>query len=98
MLLKFANIISLCSVYSYLYYTLSLFLLQARRRRDEGKAEDDEAQGSPNRESIGTSVEAQTGNSSDVFSIKEESFNEPYKIRRRTRAQVLKIQVERHTL
>ncbi|KAL8487354.1 hypothetical protein ACS0TY_023869 [Phlomoides rotata] len=59
----------------------------ARRRRDESKKQEDAA-GTPSRGSIGTSVEAQTGNSSDIFSIKEESFNEPYKMRPRTRLKI----------
>ncbi|KAL0432913.1 UNVERIFIED_CONTAM: hypothetical protein Slati_2625600 [Sesamum latifolium] len=67
---------------------------QARRAQREAKMQDDEHEpaASPSRESIGTSIEVQTGNSSDIFSIKEESFDVHQKIRHRARAQVLKIQ------
>ncbi|KAK4381072.1 hypothetical protein Sango_3004100 [Sesamum angolense] len=67
---------------------------QARRAQREAKMQDDEHEptSSPSRESIGTSIEVQTGDSSDIFSIKEESFDVHQKIRHRARAQVLKIQ------
>lgn len=56
-------------------------------------ADVEESAASPSRESIGTSVEVQTGNSSHIFSIKEESDCTRHPIRRRSGAQVLKIQV-----
>ncbi|KAG8371260.1 hypothetical protein BUALT_Bualt13G0069100 [Buddleja alternifolia] len=63
----------------------------ARRARDGAKTE--EVITSPSRESIGTSIEVQTGNSqSDIFSIKEESVDVPRTMRNRARAQVLKLQ------
>ncbi|KAL2242407.1 protein IQ-DOMAIN 1 isoform X2 [Sesamum indicum] len=67
---------------------------QARRAQCEAKMQDDEHEpaASLSRESIGTSIEVQTGNSSDIFSIKEESCDVHQKIRQRARAQVLKIQ------
>ncbi|KAL0366629.1 UNVERIFIED_CONTAM: hypothetical protein Sradi_3553000 [Sesamum radiatum] len=67
---------------------------QARRAQRQAKMQDDEHEpvASPSGESIGTSIEVLTGNSSDIFSIKEESFDVHQNIRRRARAQVLKIQ------
>ncbi|PIN26438.1 hypothetical protein CDL12_00819 [Handroanthus impetiginosus] len=66
-----------------------------RRARDGAKMQDDKlgAKASPSGESVGTSVEVQTGNSSDIFSInKEESFDVRHTIRHKARAQVLKLQ------
>ncbi|KAL7128074.1 hypothetical protein ABFS83_14G291800 [Erythranthe nasuta] len=64
--------------------------LMARRAREGAK---NEGAVSPSRESIGTSIEVQTGNSSDIFSIKDDtSFDLHHTIRHRNRAQVLKIQ------
>ncbi|GFQ04386.1 hypothetical protein PHJA_002582500, partial [Phtheirospermum japonicum] len=57
-------------------------------RRDDKN----EPTASPSRESIGTSIEVQTGNSSDIFSIKEEGFDARHTMRHRNKAQVLKIQ------
>ncbi|KAI3459801.1 hypothetical protein Pfo_016464 [Paulownia fortunei] len=66
---------------------------RVRRAQDGAKMQDGkhETTASPSRESIGTSIEVQTGNS-EIFSIKEESFDVRHTIRHRTRAQVLKIQ------
>lgn len=64
----------------------------ARRARAWDDDEEKPAAATPSRESIGTSVEVQTGNSSDIFSIKEETSDVRHAIRRRTGAQVLKIQ------
>ncbi|CAA2974847.1 Hypothetical predicted protein [Olea europaea subsp. europaea] len=47
--------------------------------------------GSPSRESMGTSIEVQTGNS-DIFSFQEESMSVHHPARHRSRAQVLKLQ------
>lgn len=70
--------------------TIEYFKPQARRARDEEKP----AAASPSRESIGTSVEVQTAHSCDIFSIKAERDDVRRALRRRTGAQVLKIQVE----
>ncbi|KAL3619915.1 hypothetical protein CASFOL_034827 [Castilleja foliolosa] len=59
-----------------------------RRAQDDKNA----PTASPSRESEGTSMEVQTGSSSDVFSIKEEEFYASRTMRHRNKAQVLKIQ------
>ncbi|KAL2529978.1 Uncharacterized protein Fot_22579 [Forsythia ovata] len=48
--------------------------------------------GSPSRESMGTKIEVQTGNSSDIFSFQEESIAVHHPVRHKSRAQVLKLQ------
>ncbi|KAK6116748.1 hypothetical protein DH2020_049481 [Rehmannia glutinosa] len=63
----------------------------ARRARDGGDEKNDDGTASSSRESIGTSIEVQTGNSSHIFS---ESFRARQTMRQRTTAQVLKIQEE----
>ncbi|KAK3009370.1 hypothetical protein RJ639_014686 [Escallonia herrerae] len=47
--------------------------------------------GTPCGESVGTSVEVQTGNSTDVFSFQEESTGVPHRMQQKVRAQVLKL-------
>ncbi|KAH6786532.1 hypothetical protein C2S52_006084 [Perilla frutescens var. hirtella] len=66
----------------------------ARRARDVWDDDEEKPAATTSREeSIGTSVEVQTGNSSDIFSIKQETSDVwRQEIRRRTGAQVLKIQ------
>ncbi|KAK6118625.1 hypothetical protein DH2020_047617 [Rehmannia glutinosa] len=64
--------------------------VSARRARDGGDEKNDDGTASPSRESIGTSIEVQTGNSSHIFS---ESFRARQTMRQRTTAQVLKIQL-----
>ncbi|KAK3184459.1 hypothetical protein Dsin_031745 [Dipteronia sinensis] len=65
----------------------------ARRRNEEIESKDSSKQElateieSPSKKSIGTSIEVQTGNSVEVFSLQEESMAIP----QRTRAQVFKI-------
>ncbi|KAL2506223.1 IQ-domain 33 [Abeliophyllum distichum] len=44
------------------------------------------------RESMDTSIEVQTGNSSDIFSFQEESIAAHHPVRHKSRAQVLKLQ------
>ncbi|EOX93400.1 IQ-domain 33, putative isoform 1 [Theobroma cacao] len=68
----------------------------ARRQNRETKAKDDKQeprQGneSPSRESIGTSIEVQTGNSVEVFSAREESKVVHHRMQHKPKAQVLKI-------
>lgn len=46
---------------------------------------------SPNRESVGTSVEVQTGNSAEVFSVQEERVALPHRMQQKARTQVLKL-------
>ncbi|KAK6259548.1 hypothetical protein SCA6_014022 [Theobroma cacao] len=70
----------------------------ARRQNRETKAKDDKQeprQGneSPSRESIGTSIEVQTGNSVEVFSAREESKVVHHRMQHKPKAQVLKIKV-----
>lgn len=49
---------------------------------------------SPSRDSVGTSIEVQTGNSVEVFSIQEESITIPERIQQKTKPQVFKIKVK----
>ncbi|WRX11235.1 hypothetical protein QQP08_003722 [Theobroma cacao] len=72
--------------------------VHARRQNRETKAKDDKQeprQGneSPSRESIGTSIEVQTGNSVEVFSAREESKVVHHRMQHKPKAQVLKIKV-----
>ncbi|KAK2648755.1 hypothetical protein Ddye_016244 [Dipteronia dyeriana] len=69
----------------------------ARRRneeiesKDSSKQEHTTATESPSKESIGTSIEVQTGNSVEVFSLQEETMAIPQRIQQKARAQVFKI-------
>lgn len=49
---------------------------------------------SPSRESVGTSIEVQTGNSVEVFSVREESMTLPQRMHQKARAQIVKIKVK----
>ncbi|KAK2979012.1 hypothetical protein RJ640_013646 [Escallonia rubra] len=57
----------------------------------DGKQELVEGRRSPCRESVGTSVEVQTGNSTEVFSFQEESTGVPHRMQQKLRAQALKL-------
>ncbi|KAK4577131.1 hypothetical protein RGQ29_027584 [Quercus rubra] len=46
---------------------------------------------SPSRESLGTSVEVQTGNSAEVFSVQEERVEIPHRMQQKARTQVLQL-------
>lgn len=64
----------------------------ARRRNgvnlmDDGKQEAVVGTASPSRESVGTSIEVQTGNSTDVFSVREESMAVPHRMQQKARTQ-----------
>ncbi|KAL2530026.1 protein IQ-DOMAIN 1-like [Forsythia ovata] len=65
-----------------------------RRANEEMKLPDckKDPVGSPSRESMGTSIEVQTGNSSDIFSFQDESIAVHHPVRHESRAQVLKLQ------
>ncbi|XP_022728161.1 protein IQ-DOMAIN 1-like [Durio zibethinus] len=68
----------------------------AGRQETEIKTKDDKQEPltgtqSPNRESIGTSIEVQTGNSREVFSVQEESKAVHQRLQQKPRAQVLRI-------
>ncbi|KAL5798013.1 hypothetical protein ACOSQ2_002833 [Xanthoceras sorbifolium] len=68
----------------------------ARRRNEEIESKDIKQQPvtgteSPSRESVGTSIEVQTGNSVEVFSLQEESMAIPQRIQQKARTQVFKI-------
>ncbi|XVF31836.1 hypothetical protein REPUB_Repub17cG0027900 [Reevesia pubescens] len=71
----------------------------ARRHNTEIKTEDDKQEPltvteSPSRESIGTSIEVQTGNSVEVFSVQEESKAVHHHVQQKPKAQILKIKEE----
>lgn len=53
---------------------------------------------SPSRESLGTSVEVQTGNSAEVFSVQEERVAIPHRMQQKARTQVLQLKVEQKSI
>ena len=53
---------------------------------------------SPSRESLGTSVEVQTGNSAEVFSVQEERVEIPHRMQQKARTQVLQLKVEQKSI
>ena len=53
---------------------------------------------SPSRESVGTSVEVQTGNSAEVFSVQEERVEIPHRMQQKARTQVLQLKVEQKSI
>lgn len=53
---------------------------------------------SPSRESVGTSVEVQTGNSAEVFSVQEERVAIPHRMQQKARTQVLQLKVEQKSI
>ncbi|KAF5746131.1 IQ-domain 33 putative isoform 1 [Tripterygium wilfordii] len=68
----------------------------ARRQKEETKSSDGEKEPtvgteSPNRESVGTSIEVQTGNSVEVFSLQEESLAVHHQSPQKARSQLLKL-------
>ncbi|XWS36722.1 hypothetical protein CRYUN_Cryun20dG0110400 [Craigia yunnanensis] len=68
----------------------------ARRQNTEIETKDDKQEPltgtqSPSRESIGTSIEVQTGNSVEVFSVQEESKAVHHRLQQKPKAQVLRI-------
>ncbi|KDP30841.1 hypothetical protein JCGZ_13784 [Jatropha curcas] len=70
----------------------------ARRRNEENKDMDSKEEdvvkameSSPSRDSIGTSMEVQTGNSVEVLSVGEESVNVNHRMPKKATSQVLKI-------
>ncbi|KAA8524777.1 hypothetical protein F0562_011200 [Nyssa sinensis] len=71
----------------------------ARRRNDglkltDGKQEIAVGTGSPSKESVGTSLEVQTGNSTEVFSIQEGSIAMHHRLLQKARTQVMKLKEE----
>ncbi len=78
---------------------IGVLKFQARRqiggiKLKDGKQELIPQSESPNRESVGTSVEVQTGNSAEVFSVQEERVALPHRMQQKARTQVLKLKVE----
>lgn len=73
---------------------------QARRRNEEEQEANDSKQepisgkGSPSRESLGTSIEVQTGNSVEGFSIGEESTAVTHRLHQKSRTQIFRIKVK----
>ncbi|KAJ4730139.1 Protein IQ-DOMAIN 1 [Melia azedarach] len=68
----------------------------ARRQNEEEKLKDSKQEfvsgkGSPSMESVGTSIEVQTGNSAEGFSFQEESLAVSQRIQPKARTQVFKI-------
>lgn len=53
---------------------------------------------SPSRESLGTSVEVQTGNSVQVYSIQGENSAAHHRTQEKARAQALKLKVDQKQL
>lgn len=53
---------------------------------------------SPSRESVGTSVEVQTGNSAEVFSVQEERVALHHGMLQKARTQVLRLKVEQKSM
>lgn len=53
---------------------------------------------SPSRESVGTSVEVQTGNSAEVFSVQEERVALHHPMLQKARTQVLRLKVEQKAM
>ncbi|KAG6408402.1 hypothetical protein SASPL_131413 [Salvia splendens] len=68
------------------------FIIQSAFRNVMARREERRGAASPSRESVGTSLEVQTADSSHIFSIKDERDDVCHLLRRPTRAQVLKIQ------
>jgi len=62
-------------------------------RSETGKEELNLVTESPDRKSMGTSVEVQTANSTEVFSVEGEKKGLCHRIQRRTRTQVIKQKV-----
>lgn len=61
---------------------------------EESKQEAPVGIGSPSRDSVGTSIEVQTGNSTEVLSLHEESMGAPNRMQRKGRSQVWKLKVK----
>lgn len=51
---------------------------------------------SPNRESLGTSIEVQTGNSVELFSVLQERTAAHHRTQKKARTQLVKVKVERY--
>lgn len=71
---------------------------QARRETEGIKLKDDKEElvvgkQSPSRESLGTSIEVQTGNSVEVFPTQEERVGLHHRIQQKARTQSLKLKV-----
>lgn len=71
---------------------------QARRRDTEIKRKDDKQETltgteSPSRDTIGTSIEVQTGNSVEIFLVQDESKGVHHRVQQKPKAQVLRIKV-----
>lgn len=90
-------------VYVYLrplfFRVIMVLDFQARHRHEENKLKDGKQEAlavtrSPSRESMGTSVEVQTGNSVSVFSVGEESMALPRKMQQKARTRIIKIKVK----
>ncbi|MFQ6652988.1 hypothetical protein Gotur_024612 [Gossypium turneri] len=68
----------------------------ARRRDTEIKRKDDKQEtltgtGSPSRDTIGTSIEVQTGNSVEILLVQDESKGVHHRVQQKPKAQVLRI-------
>ncbi|XP_057955291.1 protein IQ-DOMAIN 33 isoform X2 [Malania oleifera] len=63
----------------------------ARHPKEEPKPESIEGTPSPSKESIGTSIEVQTGNSVEVFSIQKENMAIHHRVQQKPRPQILKL-------
>jgi len=71
---------------------------QARHKREETNSKEDgqeHAPGteSPSRDSLGTSIEVQTGNSVEVLSVREENVSVHHRVQKRARTQVFRLKV-----
>ncbi|XP_040960170.1 protein IQ-DOMAIN 1 [Gossypium hirsutum] len=71
-------------------------LMTARRRDTEIKRKDDKQETltgteSPSRDTIGTSIEVQTGNSVEIFLVQDESKGVHHRVQQKPKAQVLRI-------
>lgn len=51
---------------------------------------------SPNRDSLGSSIEVQTGNSVEFFSVQEERTAVHHRTQKKARTQLVKVKVERY--
>lgn len=64
-------------------------------RSEGGKEEIFDGAESPNRESLGTSIEVQMGNSVELLSVQEERMVAHPRTQKKARTQVVKVKVER---
>lgn len=76
---------------------------QATRRNEEDKANDSKQEpvsgrGSPSRESMGTSIEVQTGNSVEGSSFREESTAVTHHVHQKARTQIFRVKVKQRRI